>query len=646
MQRLKSLSKVAILLAFTVNVYSAAADEDNFEEVLTAIKEAPARGLMGLTATLDAEHVLITDTDDPPTELGRIRRDRWGDFVRTSITDVGLRDYASVQDDNDQTLILLAFARSESTVQLANAEVKLTERFWSRMDVPAEYSGDRETGKQHAVILVHDPHSAVTARFHLIDGIRALIEANPDKRFAFLVEGSYVTETEKIPTDIVASALVQGVPHEAQVFHLLNGTWIDVPLAYRLLYPVPAVDALAIDDQKLVKEDIEQRRAVEGALEGESLVTGLRELAKLRSDMIEENSAANDPLVKLLEIVLFNSASPTNEDRSRFRRAAIAADDLAQQLEKQRGVASPEKVKILRQLASRDRSYDLAMRRNAAMEQKIRDYTKKNPDTIPIAFIGSFHTDDLIRSLRDDFDYMVVEPYEIHKVTQDEYKQFDEMLIGRKVRQPKPANDANVTEHKIWVSPPKEDMPRVRQDLIGFGRTFDVRKRQIEQSGVKSTRSSDATIAVEKLSYTRKEKIRVADEKELAKVNDGAFGDFGPLHTTKVDEPVWYMPPDSPKWQSQLDFMEAALARPPVWWQPEPGLKAAKLLPAGDGTISDLALYEGKTDAVRFYEGEAASKQLALIIALPPFKAESKARIHFQRLSIDTQNKRQEKDDG
>jgi hypothetical protein len=619
---------------------------DNFKAVIKAIKEAPEVGRMNLVATPKADHVAITNEDDPATEVGRIPTDRWVEFVRVAVAEAGLRDFATVQTPNGDTIIVLGFAHPESTVRLADTNVKLTERFWSRMEAPGRFSEKREAGKRRKIILIHDPHYSVAARFHLVEGMRALIEANPDKRFAFLVEGDYTPKTEKIPTSIVAGAFVGGMPDHTQVLHLLKNTWIDAPLAYRLLYPVPEVDSLAIDDRSLVQKSIEVRRTVDITLDPKATFAFLRRLSAMKVELAKADVHSDDGLLNLLDVILYNSDFTTNEDETSCRRVAGASVKVADELASRNGPIYADAAASLRKLAVQATTYDLALQRNATMEQRIREYADKNPNVIPIAFIGNFHTKGLIRRLHEDFDYAVFEPYEMQDASGEALKEFEDRLVGRSSAPPKsPAAGGDKSgELKIWVSPPPEYVPQMKKELVEFGRTFADQQRQAQLAGIAVNRSSDIVVAAQELSSVRKRNVNpMFGGGGKLPPSDGVFGGFDGINAPDGGESAWYLPPADEKWDRRVAFMKETLVRPPLLWDKDPRLTAVKFSRGANGSVAAFALYEGKTDAARFFDNEGAEKSLALIIALPKYKAESKAQIHFLRLSLDTRKRKQEK---
>ena len=118
--------------------------------------------------------------------------------------------------------------------------------------------GERPDGRG-PLILVHEPHSDTRAQHNLIEGLRALADANRGREFVFLVEGEFDSETREIATEPLLKVLDDNPENlRIQVYYLLDRYLIDGPLAYRLLY-APKLKAFAIDDAELVKRSPPRR---------------------------------------------------------------------------------------------------------------------------------------------------------------------------------------------------------------------------------------------------------------------------------------------------------------------------------------------------------------------------------------------------
>lgn len=282
-------------------------------------------------------------------EVAHYDLDAWPAFV-IQLTQHGLAGYKRVSIGRTSQISFAFRPTPERRRALTGDTLNISDEALDALRMAREYPA-RKSGSGRFVVLVHEPHDDVNGHYRLIQGLDALLRANPDKMFRFLVEGDLPdnvkgdppgTRDRDIPLAPLASILAKDAPGRArQVHYLVRNYLVDSPLAYRLLYG--DVPSWATDDP------ISLEKSPRTTLD-----------ATLNRDFASREE----------EQVAFEAAEKTEAEIIRLGKI-----------------------------------------RSGVMVQQIQShFSSAESMRVPIAFIGSGHTREMIGKLSPGVGYVVLEP--------------------------------------------------------------------------------------------------------------------------------------------------------------------------------------------------------------------------------------------
>jgi len=389
----------------------------------------------------------------------------WRNFISHAVSH-GLKKYEHIEYKGNPYFTLYFDKKGPSTLKFRNRDFKFTDEFYHYMKFVKGYKSWLPA-KAKSVILVHEPHWSLNGQYQLVSGIKALISANPDYKFRFLVEGYYEPETYLIPTTPLNERFSEGIPRSPQVFGLLENFMIDGPLAYRLMYD-PELPAIAIDDVELIKQtppDLE----IKAGIEVNETLIGLEK--KLRS--LGESYAVQSAYQALIDLFNYENASVSeihgqdlidyyNKVASLYKKLS---DEVEQLQKSYSALQVREEINFFngqaRAYRNNAKRFEYALDRDRTMVNNIsKHFNSEYADRIPIAFIGSFHTAGMTSMLRSKgIGYIVIEPWSGSIViTREEEENFNRALSPT-TRQSYLANLAT-SELKLPVSPTRAEINR------------------------------------------------------------------------------------------------------------------------------------------------------------------------------------------
>lgn len=351
---------------------------------------------------------------------------KWPDFVAFAIEN-GLTGYYEWRSAGAARFSEMRFAAlGPETVRSGGYSLNLTSRFYRFMRVSPTHKPF--AGSNGFVVLIHDPHSSVAGRFDLVPGLKALLDANQERRFRFLIEGEYYGQSREIDYGSLPAALKAapvGASRNALVYQLLRKFLVDTPLAYRLLYvgEPASLPATAIDDNTLLERapalvpgrDRRELDAVIGiaqavskipwkddatrrAIEEKVGIAAMMTIAYVRADLSQMSS---DQLPRHYSAIA--KQFKTLADLG----ARLADAGQASGLSTHASFLRTQRTAYLSQADQ----YQRALARNTKMLEFIVPAAKNGRAVLPLAFIGNYHTEGITRGLRsEEIGYIVIEP--------------------------------------------------------------------------------------------------------------------------------------------------------------------------------------------------------------------------------------------
>lgn len=266
---------------------------------------------------------------------------------------------------------------------------------------------DTAAKNKNHVIFVYDPHDCVAQVPLIVSAIKEVVQKNPGRSFALLDEGYFDFKGRDIPLETTLGILSDSLPLDYQVKALTDNYLIDAVMAYRILYD-RKIRAIAIDDPKLIKEEVEYYVKVTYS----SNRWGTRTISRLKEDIDKKLRKAHLATTeRKVQDLLATGSSFGN----------YSIDVSVEELKKERDVYT-SLIAILSKIQTpsfKDEIDDLKMylaetindiyyvRRDSVMSFCLNDFLAKNPDVTPIVFIGQAHAQDLIKGLPAGTGYSV-----------------------------------------------------------------------------------------------------------------------------------------------------------------------------------------------------------------------------------------------
>lgn len=395
--------------------------------------------------------------------------------------------------------------------------VRFSEGFSSLMRVSSKYKP--RPGGNGMVILVHEPHENINGQFQLVPGLKALADANPNSGFSFLVEGDYTAEQREIgfnSLDVKLDAARGAAPAEPLVYRLLANHMIDGPMAYRLLYD-RSLPAIAIDDRKYLATksygeqpaNLQEERKVLGNIAG---------VASSLPKTPETEEVRQEVLGFLVETIAFSMADKDEFSgplvveylttmADRFDKIADVIDLLMKALPSSN--LSNEKAFLTKQSKAYKGEaaiYADAIKRNSIMAQLIIKNAKTTTSQIPVAFIGSFHTEGIAEELsKANVGYVVIEPRHSNPSSGQEKARFDSFLYSEsrkeafesmlKLRKGQVAPTAEEVNDYITPYLEKNANPIAGREEIARRAFLKQKKRRLDFDALRQTVRSNGALA-------------------------------------------------------------------------------------------------------------------------------------------------------
>lgn len=364
--------------------------------------------------------------------LGTFSNDTWPQFLRILI-DNGLVEYEILRFEGIEyyTLGFQSICPQSINFGSKTLSFSLDAQNYLRISptTKTSNSGDK------FVILVHEPHWSVYGQYQLVPGLNQLITENSEHSFRFLVEGAFTEETKEIDIEPLMSAFAKDTPKEAMAYSLLSNFMIDGPMAYRAIYD-PDLPAIAIDDMDLIN----QTPAEVDLMAGYEVSQRLIEMSQMRGRFTETQAQRFSQA--LLELFSYSRADISDLHGQHlidyYNELSNLYDELADALVAMRSTFQSSDVQghinFLREQADAARSngqrFEFALGRDKTMVQNIlAHFSSSHSESIPIAFIGNFHTDGMTKLLREqNIGYIVLEPRFLVVPSEKEKNNFNKAL--------------------------------------------------------------------------------------------------------------------------------------------------------------------------------------------------------------------------
>jgi hypothetical protein len=390
------------------------------------IEEQKHGGAAGTTTWLKREYVPVATYNVA----------LWSNFLREALKH-GLT--AINQSATDSTITSLDFAPyGPDHIPYGTKSLALPPKFYQYMKLSPQHAPF--TGSNGFVVLVHDPHASRTGRFELLPGLRALLSANRSP-VIFLDEGEFKGQTRTIGFNTLDQIMLPAERArvlQPVVYNLLGRYLIDSAMAYRLLYD-RNLPALAIDETQFLPTIALGQRPDSLMKVNRALVNILKAL-----DGLKDKIPAED-LNRATQLVIYATIYEQTEIEDLDGRTLVKHfDNLADTLSdivtlarliKQVNPASQVDLDadfLQRQAAAyrgESKEYGLALNRDKPMATRIAEQAHTAETRLPVAFIGSFHTDGITSYLRSlKIGYVVVEPRHNYTFSDQEQQAFDSYL--------------------------------------------------------------------------------------------------------------------------------------------------------------------------------------------------------------------------
>ena len=160
----------------------------------------------------------------------------WTAFANYLIAN-GLYSFGDFTYQNIHHYVLSFSPVTPASINAGNESLALSVEFARHMRLSPRHPS--AAGSNGFVILFHDPHWNTTGASDSLAGLRAFIGENKNRRFEFLVEGSYDDDSRNVGLATLPqllNATAKGPNRTRMVHSLLRNYLIDTPTAYRLLY--------------------------------------------------------------------------------------------------------------------------------------------------------------------------------------------------------------------------------------------------------------------------------------------------------------------------------------------------------------------------------------------------------------------------
>lgn len=378
---------------------------------------------------LDERNVIEVDINATPEKWTRRRLETvatypdsaWEPFVEFCLRN-GLTELTVYEQGAARFGEITFAAAGPAAIGYRSGSLHLSPAFYENARVSPDYP--ESAGKNGFVVLIHDPDQDAGERFRLMSGLAALFAANPALNFEYLVEGAF-PEAERSIRDGGLGDYLRRFPEPRRkliVNAMLREFLIDTPLAFQLSKsPEAPIHGLAIDDDRFFRKS--EATFVESSKIGAAL-TALREFAAPRDQEntnSEEAAARGMTLEGVYMTAALERANPTNlsdaqliKHLERLKASFGALGDVAAEIAKSLPEMQVPADSLKKQSAAYStevQKYKDALQRNDTMLSFIEAAGRNCAEKVPLAFIGSSHTEAITRRLRTDgIGYVVIEP--------------------------------------------------------------------------------------------------------------------------------------------------------------------------------------------------------------------------------------------
>jgi hypothetical protein len=449
--------------------------------------------------------------------VARLPREKWEEFLEFALRN-GVSQVHLVEPNRGTvggTLLMTGSGTRE--IHYGPQRLVLSEEFYDSMKLSSEYPS--ASGPNGFVVLVHDPHGNTLGRQDLKLGLDAMLRANPTTTVDFLVEGACLTESNYSPppTNLQERPALDGglatilgdpsAPTTTGVINsMLKAYLIDTPLAYRLLNPARNIPAYCIDNNQLLLQDQASskivppsRNEVKSAIVKVSAGLDAAVEASDGSPDQKQRAKSNVTAGSLTLIRRLTSGTHGVPEARLPEFFNACANELAAfaSVARNHGLASSRSKEldtIDQQVAwyrQENSSYGIALLRTKTMLRYIAPEARQAIARLPIAFIGSYHTHDIVLALaREQIGYVVVEP-RFHArpgVDEIENRAFQDFL-----QHPKNYFQSTFGTNKGWASLSSGVVTEIHKPLIpNASHSIEARSASIERA--KATAGNDVTV--------------------------------------------------------------------------------------------------------------------------------------------------------
>lgn len=354
----------------------------------------------------------------------------WKRFIEFSLHN-GLTELTVYEQGNARFGEITFAAVGPATCVYPGGSLRLSPAFYDSLRLSPDYPESR--GTNGFVMLIQDPGLDIDGRFRLVSGLAALLGANSNVSFEYLVEGTFPEKHAGPRPGTQERAVSDGglgdylrrfsEPQRKRIVNsMLRQSLIDAPLACQLLRSrEPQIHGMSIDDNRYVNE------SPVPYVEPAKIRAALKALAEIATSRDQTNRDSEESAARgmILEGVHMTTAlyraDATNlvasqliKHLERLKAGFGALGDVASEISK----SLPEIQVHADALEKESAAYSAeaekcrnALKRNKTMLPLIETAGRNSAKKVALVFTGSDQTASLTKQLQTDgIAYVVIEP--------------------------------------------------------------------------------------------------------------------------------------------------------------------------------------------------------------------------------------------
>ena len=377
---------------------------------------------------------------------------RWPEFLRRCIA-VGLQSYDLSQEEKAGFVQLTFRHPLPGTLRVGPLRLRIPDSAQSHLRVARKYPVQAATFRGPGVLLIHDPHASLAGIVHLVHGLELILEPVPADRVTFLMEGFNPNPTDEIPLNGLAQAVAANGGSPALVYGLARHYLVDSSMAYRLLSG-RSIYTAAIDSNKLLAKDT--------AEDHNARVEAINLRPELSKRAAATTGEEQELLLQALALTDARLDQASSDGVVRYWKYGAQTFEALAEIVDDKALASKLK-KISDRYKTNQNVFYIALERDEVMARNIARHVKGAPDSLHVAFIGSFHTPGIINKLRAaGIGATVIEPLDGDQIDMEEQVRFDRAVFGRG----KQLRSLGSGRHKLGVGPTVQEVDQFYRPFL------------------------------------------------------------------------------------------------------------------------------------------------------------------------------------